>query len=429
MLSQRKYQSQSGDERPCDLSYLQEWNPRHINCLTISRRKSIIHARHPWTDSADCPAIFQGTYHERLFFEPGVPLAIAGAAMDMKRDYYEDVELFRSKTVLAATILFLGALVAFPFFVGGYTLYVVNLIAIHAIVAIGLNILVGYTGQISLGHAGFFAIGAYSCVLLMVKAGFPFVVALPAAGFISALFGFLLGLPSLRLEGPYLAIATLGFGMAVTQIISHSEFTGGHMGLEAPPLAIGSYVVDTDVGRYAIIILTAILLTIAAINLLKTRVGRAFVAIRDSEIAAEAMGINLSWYKTLSFAVSAFYTGIAGGLMAFALQHVSAGSFNLILSITFLAMVIVGGLGSVMGSILGAALLTYLQIKLQVIQEVPVIGALLMEVSKRYFSPEGLPNIQSIVFGAIMIAIVIFEPLGMNGIYLRMKRYWKSWPF
>ena len=349
--------------------------------------------------------------------------------MDMKRDYYEDIELFRSKTVLAATVLCLGALVALPVFAGGYTLYIANLIAINAIVAIGLNILVGYTGQISLGHAGFFAIGAYSCVLLMVKGGIPFVVALPAAGFISALFGFLLGVPSLRLEGPYLAIATLGFGMAVTQIISHSEFTGGHMGLGAPPMSIGSFVVDTDEGRYGVIMIVAAFLTVAAINLLKTRVGRAFVAIRDSEIAAEAMGINLSWYKTLAFAVSAFYTGVAGGLMAFALEHVSAGSFNLILSITFLAMVIVGGLGSVMGSILGAALLTYLQIKLQVIQEVPVVGTLLMEVSKRYFSPEGLANIQSIVFGAIMIGIVIFEPRGINGIYLRIKRYWKSWPF
>ncbi|MFH0823139.1 MAG: branched-chain amino acid ABC transporter permease, partial [Pseudomonadota bacterium] len=172
-----------------------------------------------------------------------------------------------------------------------------------------------------------------------------------------------------------------------------------------------------------------VLMTFAAVNLMKTRVGRAFVAIRDSEIAAEAMGINLSWYKTLAFAVSAFYAGVGGGLMAISLGHVSAGSFNLILSITFLAMVIVGGLASVMGSILGAALLTYLQIKLQVVQEAPIIGPFLLGISTRYFTPEGLPNIQSIVFGAIMIAIAIFEPYGINGIYRRIKRYWISWPF
>ena len=194
-------------------------------------------------------------------------------------------------------------------------------------------------------------------------------VALPCAGVISAFFGFILGLPSLRLEGPYLAIATLGFGMAVTQIISHADFTGGHMGIEAPAMALGpcrghgSQAVRSD-NRC-----DAVMLSVTAVNLMRTRVGRAFVAIRDSEIAAEAMGINISWFKTLSFAVSAFYTGVAGGLMAFALEHVSAGSFNLILSITFLAMIIVGGLGSVMGSILGAALLTYLQLKFQIIQE------------------------------------------------------------
>lgn len=349
--------------------------------------------------------------------------------MDMKRDYYEDIQLMRTKTVAVGTVLLLGVLLAVPFLVGGYTLYVITLIAINAIVAIGLNILVGYTGQISLGHAGFFAIGAYTCVLLMVKAGVPFIVALPAAGFVSAGFGFLLGLPSLRLEGPYLAIATLGFGMAVTQIISHWDFTGGHMGIEAPKMAIGPFAADTGESRYGVIMTVAVLLTVAAVNLMKTRVGRAFVAIRDSEIAASAMGISVSWFKTLSFAVSAFYTGIAGALMAFALEHISAGTFNLVLSITFLAMVIVGGVGSVAGSILGAALLTYLQIKLQVVQEWPLLGPALVEVSRRIFSLEGLPNIQSVIFGGIMIAIAIFEPLGMNGIYLRMKRYWKGWPF
>jgi branched-chain amino acid transport system permease protein len=349
--------------------------------------------------------------------------------MDMKRDYYEDIQLCKTKTVLVATILFLAILALLPFLVGNYTLYLLNLIAIHSIVAIGLNILVGYTGQVSLGHAGFFAIGAYSCVLLMVKIGAPFVVALPAAGLIAAFFGFVLGLPALRLEGPYLAIATLGFGMAVTQIISHWDFTGGHMGIHAPKMSIGSLVADTGAKQYAVISVVTVALAIAAVNLMKTRVGRAFVAIRDSDIAAEAMGININWYKTLSFAVSAFYAGIAGALMAFALEHVSAGSFNLMLSITFLAMIIVGGLGSVMGAVLGAALLTYLQIKLQIIQEAPWIGPFLVEISNRYLTVEGLPNIQSIVFGAIMIAIVVFEPLGMNGIYLRFKRYWRMWPF
>ncbi len=349
--------------------------------------------------------------------------------MDMKRDYYEDIQLFRTNTTLVLSVVLFGALASIPFFIGDYNLYIFNLIAIHSIVAIGLNILVGYTGQISLGHAGFFAIGAYTGVLLMVKAGLPFPVALVAAGFVSSGFGFLLGLPSLRLEGPYLAIATLGFGMAVTQIISHLDFAGGHMGLEAPKMSIGGFVADTGYEQYAIIMTVTVIMTVAAVNLMKTRVGRALVAIRDSEIAAEAMGVNVLKYKTLAFAISAFYTGVGGALMAFALAHISAGSFNLILSITFLAMIVVGGLGSIMGSILGAALLTYLQIKLQIIQEAPFVGPALLDISKRFFTAEGLPNIQSIIIGAIMIGIVIFEPHGMRGIYLRFKRYWKMWPF
>jgi branched-chain amino acid transport system permease protein len=349
--------------------------------------------------------------------------------MDMKRDYYEDIQLCKTNTVLVATMSLLLSLVAIPYMVGDYALYVINVIAIHAIVAIGLNILVGYTGQISLGHAGFFAIGAYTCVLLMAKAGVPFIIALVAAGFVSGLFGLLLGLPSLRLEGPYLAIATLGFGMAVTQVIGHWDYAGGHMGIEAPKMSIGPLIIQSGAQQYAVIMSVTVVLAIAAVKLMKTRVGRAFVAIRDSEIAAEAVGINISLFKTLSFAVSAFYTGIGGALMAFALEHVSTGTFNLVLSITFLAMVIVGGLGSVMGSIMGAALLTYLQMKLQIIQEAPIAGPFLLSLSNKYFTPEGLPNIQSIVFGLIMIAIVIFEPLGMHGIYLRFKRYWKMWPF
>ena len=214
--------------------------------------------------------------------------------MDMKRDYYEDIQLCRSKTVLVATILLLVSLVILPFFLGEYSLYIINLIAINIIVAIGLNILMGYTGQISLGHAGFFAIGAYTCVLLMVKAGVPFLLALPAAGFVSALFGFLLGLPSLRLEGPYLAIATLGFGMAVTQVIGHWDYAGGHMGIQAPKMSLGPIMIQPGAQQYAVIMTCTVILTVAAVNLMKTRVGRAFVAIRDSEIAAEAMGINIS---------------------------------------------------------------------------------------------------------------------------------------
>jgi len=354
-------------------------------------------------------------------------------SMDIKRDYYEDIELFKSGTILFWSILFLIFLAILPWLVTKYhllglSIYIVNLITIHAIVAIGLNILVGYTGQISMGHAGFFAIGAFTTVFLKLKGGLPFPVALPIAGFISSAFGFILGLPALRLKGPYLTIATLGFGMTITTIIKHMEFFGGRMGLQAPKL----YFFGTpmkDIHFYYMIMAIAVLMVIGAVKLIKTRVGRAFIAIRDSDIAAEAMGVNLTYYKTLSFAVSAFYTGIAGGLYAFILGFINPESFHLIMSITFLAMVVVGGLGSIMGSIAGAALMTYLDIKLQAIQDIPAIGPVLVTFSQKYMSAGGISNIAVIVYGLIMILIVLFEPLGIFGFWIRTKKYWKTWPF
>ena len=353
--------------------------------------------------------------------------------MDIKRSYYEDIELFKSNTILVWSILLLIFLGILPWLVKTYhllgmSIYIVNLITINALVAIGLNILVGYTGQISMGHAGFFAIGAFTTVIFIVNWGFPLYIALPIAGFISSAFGFILGLPALRLKGPYLAIATLGFGMTITTIIKHMEFFGGRMGLQAPKL----YLFGTqmkDIHYYYVIMIIAVVMVIGALKLIKTRVGRAFIAIRDSDIAAEAMGVNLTYYKTLSFAVSAFYTGIAGGLYALILGFINPEGFTMIMSIAFLAMVVVGGLGSIMGSIAGAALLTYLDIKLQVVQDIPAIGPVLVAFSQKYMSMAGISNIAVIVYGLIMILIVLFEPLGIFGFWIRTKRYWKTWPF
>ena len=349
--------------------------------------------------------------------------------MDMKRDYYEDIQLLDSKVLWFWFLMFIAALITFPFLVPNYHIYMVNYMAINVIVTVGLNILVGYTGQISLGHAGFFAIGAYSTVLLMMNLHFPFLVALISGGFIAAFFGFILGLPALRLEGPYLAIATLGFGMAITQVIGRWQVFGGRMGLESPDLSIGSYVIETDRQLYFLIITITFLLIMAARNLMKSRVGRAFISIRDSDIAAETMGVNLTFYKTLAFAVSAFYTGIAGGLMAFLLGFISPNSFNFILSIYFLAFVIVGGLGSIFGSIMGGMVMTWLLLVLDKVQELPYLGAALISFSEQYMNLAGLPNIASIIFGLIIILLVVFEPLGLYGFWIRTKIYWKTWPF
>lgn len=358
--------------------------------------------------------------------------------MDMKRDYYEDIQLLDSKVLWFWFLMLIASLIIFPFLIlklkgSSYYIYIANYMAINVIVTVGLNILVGYTGQISLGHAGFFAIGAYITILSMTQLHLPFLLALSLAAMTAVFFGFLLGLPALRLEGPYLAIATLGFGMAITQLIGRWHIFGGKMGLEAPPLDLlqpfGSYILHSDLQRYFLIVPITFILTWSARNLMKTRVGRAFIAIRDSDIAAETMGVNLTLYKTLAFAVSAFYTGIAGGLMAFLLGFISPSSFNLILSIYFLAFVIVGGLGSIFGSIMGGMVMTWLMVELEKIQELPYLGSLLLSFSEKWMNVSGLPNISSIVFGLIIILIVAFEPLGLYGFWIRTKIYWKTWPF
>ena len=302
--------------------------------------------------------------------------------------------------------------------------------AIHVIVALGLNLLVGYTGQISLGHAGFFAIGAYSTLALMQHLGLPFVMALPLGGFISAGFGFFLGLPALQAGRPLPGHRHPGlrpdhhpdigppglFGRPHGPAVAASEhlrldrgqrrgaLRGDHAHLRVPGLG-------------------------AKRNLTKTRVGRAFVAIRDSDIAAECIGVNLTYYKTLAFAVSAFYTGIGGGLMAFVLGFISPHTFNVMVSIMFLAMVVVGGLGSMLGSVMGAVLITWLQQELARIGELPYLGPLLTELSNQVFTLSGLPNVQYVVFGLIMVLIIIFEPLGLYGFWIRTKIYWRTWPF
>jgi branched-chain amino acid transport system permease protein len=246
---------------------------------------------------------------------------------------------------------------------------------------------------------------------------------------VAALFGFLLGLPALRLEGPYLAIATLGFGITATQIIGKIKTFGERQGLHAPELTIGPWHIETDKDFYFILIPITIFLVVIARNIVKTKVGRAFIAIRDADIAAETMGVNLTFYKTLAFAVSAFYAGVGGGLYAFVLRFIEPELFNMFMSVMFLTMAVVGGLGSMMGPVAGACLLGLLDLQLRNILEIPHIGQWIKVLSENYFTMTGVSNIQLIIFGLILILIMLFEPLGIFGIWIRAKKYWRTWPF
>lgn len=306
---------------------------------------------------------------------------------------------------LIAVFLLPGLLGLIPGIPLGYVLYLVSLGLVYAIVALGLNLLFGYAGQFSLGHAGFFAIGAYASAILTQRAGIPFIHALPAAGFFTAAIGFLLGLPALRLTGLYLAIATLGFGLAVPQLILWlRDWTGGSMGLHSLPLAsipLGPFpalVFRTDQEYYYLALVVLILMTILAWNVIHSDTGRALIAIRDSEIAARAMGVNLVRYKTTAFALSAFYTGIAGSLYAHLLHGISPEDFTVYLSIDFITMIVLGGLGSVSGGLYGAFMLTLLQNSLT---RLPILSQ--------------FKNLYIVVLGAILVLTIMFFPRGIAG--------------
>lgn len=313
-------------------------------------------------------------------------------------------------------VLFLPALLGLvPGIALNYILYLISLGLIYAIVAIGLNLLIGYAGQFSLGHAGFFAIGAYTSALLTFRLGMPFMVALLAAGLLTAAIGFLLGLPALRLSGPYLAVATLGFGLAVPQLIVwQGAWTGGSSGLHSLPLAsipLGplSIVFRTDQDYYYLALGMLILLTIFAKNIVSSHTGRAFISIRDSELAARAMGVNLVRYKTTAFALSAFYAGLAGSLYAHLIHGISPEDFTVLLSVDFLTMIVLGGLGSVSGALLGAFLLTLLQ---NVLTRLPVV--------------RDFKNLYIVVLGVILILTITFLPQGIAGAWRRLRLRWSA---
>ncbi len=288
--------------------------------------------------------------------------------------------------VLGAALLF------WPLLVPGYFVFLLTLTLVNAVVAIGLNLLSGYTNQLSFGHAGFLAIGAYTAALLTIHApGLPVIATLLLAGVATAAIGVGLGIPCLRLEGLYLTMATLAFGFVVSEVILNLDsITRGADGLRVPAPRLAGLFLGSDISRYYLVAAVAAVLVVAAENLMRTRTGRAFLAIRESEIAAQSAGIPVAAYKTIAFGLSAFYTGVAGGLFAFTVGYLSPDAFDVFLSVDFVTMIILGGLGSVPGSIVGAAVVTVLQDWLAAFQ-----------------------NFRPLIFGTILIACMLFMPGGI----------------
>ena len=302
-----------------------------------------------------------------------------------------------SRRQLIVLALLLLAACALPFAVSNYRTFQFTLVLVYAIALLGLNMLTGYNGQISLGHGAFYAIGAYCAAVLMDKFGVPYWATLPIAGVVCLVAGFLFGLPALRLEGLYLALATFALGVSLPQLLKYHRFekwTGGVQGIVIakpdPPFGLP---LNPDQWLYFFTLAVTLAMFALGWNLLRGRVGRAMVAIRDQHVAAEAMGVNNALVKSLTFGVSAMYTGIAGALGAIAIQFVAPDSFNIFLSIVFLVGIVIGGLASISGAVYGALF----------IQFVPNIAD---EISKA--APWA-------IFGVFLIAFVYVMPMGIAG--------------
>jgi branched-chain amino acid transport system permease protein len=333
-----------------------------------------------------------------------------------KTSYLDDIRLFQHEgqkfwySALAVCLLVAPLLLA-EFYVGE-----LSQIFILAIAGVGLMLLIGFTGLVSLGHGAFMAIGAYTSTYLITK-GVPFLIAFPAAGIAALLAGILIAVPANRMTGIYLAIATLAFSQIVEQLVIRWEpVTRGFQGMPVPPPDLLGYPLTRGWEFYYLCLAVLALVVLAAINLVRSPTGRAMVAIRDSEISAQSLGVNLFRYKTAVFALSAGITGLAGALLAHRMRFISPDAFNILLSIQLLLMVVVGGLGSIQGAVLGAMF----------------VGGLPQAIAlMRDYLPTAIartPGLEPGLFGLVMVLIVLFEPLGIYGRWLKIKAYFDYFP-
>jgi branched-chain amino acid transport system permease protein len=334
-----------------------------------------------------------------------------------KTDYDQDIRLVKHGGQAFWYGLLGVALLLAPWLLPEYLLAQLIFVLIYAVVGLGLMLLAGFTGQFSIGHAAFLGVGAYTQAVL-AAAGWPFPLALACATVLSAIVGIVVGLPALRVKGIYLGIATLAFGFIVEEGMARWEsVTGGNAGLHVKDPSFFGWTLNTNVEFYFLCLAVTVLATLAILNLLRSPTGRAFVAIRDSEISAQSMGIHLARYKTMSFALSAGLAGLGGALYAHKIKFLSPEQFSIIQSIDLLLMVVVGGLGSVHGVFFGAIFL--------------ITMPQLISIGKDYL-PESVgqsPGLQLVVYGVVLVAFVMFEPHGLYGRWLKIRTYLQIFPF
>jgi len=336
--------------------------------------------------------------------------------------YAQDMAILRTKTHWALLIALFVLVFTAPLYWSNYWLSVFNLIGITVIAAIGLNILLGYCGQLSFGHVGFIAVGAYTTAVLTNVFGLPFLVGLIAAGFMAGLVGLIFGIPALRVKGFYLVIATIAAQFIIIWVINHLGITGGFTGITVPYASIGGLVFASEASQFYLIMVIAVLCTFFAKNLARTRIGRAFVAIRDNDLAAKVMGINLFYYKLLAFFIGCFLAGIAGSLLAHWIGFISPENFTFVESILYIGIIVIGGLGTTLGPILGVILIRLLQQGMMFVA--PTIESAFPAL------PAGFATgIAPMLFGLIIVLFLILEPRGLAHRWMLFKAAYRLWPF
>jgi len=337
-----------------------------------------------------------------------------------QENYAQDMAIFRSSLHWEMLLALLILLFICPLIFSDRILTIMTMMGIVVVSVHGLNILTGYCGQISIGHAGFMAVGGYTSAILCAKLGFPFWVALPCGGLAAGIAGLIFGLPSLKIKGFYLIMATIAAQFIIMWIIIQlRSITGGTDGLSVPTAMIGSIALSSKTNYFYLVMIFACLATITAHNIVRTRAGRAFIAIRDNDLAAEVMGVSLWSYKLQAFFIGCVYAGVAGSLLVHYIRFASTDQFPFMDSVWYLGMLIVGGMGSTTGAIFGVVALKLLD------ELVTIVGPILAAA----VAPQTAASLALMSHGLVIIIFLIFEPRGLHHRWEIIKAYFRLWPF
>jgi len=340
-------------------------------------------------------------------------------------NYSQTMAIIRTRKHWVLTMLGLAALMTMPLYLSGRVLHFVNLVGITMIAAQGLNILIGFAGQISLGQSAFMAVGAYSAAILTVHLNVPFYLAIPAASVITGLTGIFFGAPSLRIKGFYLAMATLAAQFIIPWMVMNvrTDLTGGSSSMLVPAPRLGGLVLNSQQAIFYLIIPLACLTVFLVINIVRSRIGRAFLAVRDNDLAAEMMGISLMRYKLLAFFISSLFAGLAGSLWAYWMRAISPDQFHLVESVWFLGMIIVGGMGSVVGVAFGVVFIKLFDIL------ITLFSPSLTSFMSPQLAQDTAAGLSPFTFGLIILVFLILEPRGLAHRWEITKSYFRLWPF